>query len=112
MSLNPFTQSVAVAVDVSGTGDLVVIPAQAGKWFRVWRIVLTLTRPTDTYGDVQFKSGTTPIGGPLQLTNGATMVLTNDQRRWLMTGANQPLMVNLGGAGRLSGTLTVTFEDE
>lgn len=109
--VNPYTDSFAVPVDVSGTGDKVIYAGQPGKWYRVWRLVLTLTRPSDAYGDVQFKSGTTNIGGPLQLTNGATITLTNDQRRWLMTSAGEDLVVNLGGSGRLSGTLTVTVED-
>lgn len=108
---NPITDSIAVAVDVSGTGDKVIVAGQPGKWARVFRMVLTLTRPTDVYQDVVFKSGSTQLGGPYQFTNGAVITLTNDQRRWLMTQPGEDLIVNLGGPGRLSGTMTVLVEN-
>jgi len=108
---NPITDSNAVAVDVSGTGDHVILAGQPGKWARVFRMVLTLTRPTDVYQDVVFKSGDTQLGGPYQFTNGAVITLTNDQRRWLMTQPGEDLKVNLGGPGRLSGTMTVLVDD-
>ena len=109
---NPVTESIAVAVDVSGPGDHVIHPGQPGKWIRVFRMVLTLTRPDDSYGDVVFKSGTTQFGGPLQLKDGAAITLELNQRRWIMTDPGDDLVVNIGGEGRLSGTLTLTEEDE
>lgn len=111
MSLNPVSDSIAVAVDVSGTGDKVIRAGEVGKVMRVFRIVLTLTRPNpDTYADVVFKSGSTQLGGPYQLKDGAIFCLELNQRRWLMTNTGEDLVINLGGAGRCSGTLTVLVE--
>lgn len=111
MALNPVTDSIAQAVDVSGTGDKVIRAGTAGKVMRVFRIVLTLTRPDQNYYDLQFKSGSTSFGGPLQLKDGACITLELNQRRWIMTNTGEDLVVNLGGPGRLSGTLTLLEED-
>lgn len=108
---NPVIDSIGVAVDVSGAGDHVLMAGTPSKFIRVFRLVLTLTRPDENaYGDVQFKSGSTPLLGPLQLKGGATITLELNQRRWLMTEVGQDLVVNLGGAGRLTGGLTVLVE--
>lgn len=112
MSMNPVTDSVAVSVDVSGTGDKVIITGTPGKIIRIFRVLLTLTRPDpNSYGDVSFKSGETQLGGPYQLKDGAVITLELNQRRWLMTAPGEDLIINLGGAGRCSGTLTVLIED-
>lgn len=111
MSLNPITDSIGVPVDVSGTGDLLIYAGQPGKIMRIFRVVLTLTRPDkDAYGDVVFKSGITPIPGTLQLKDGAIITLELNQRRWLMTGVGDDLNINLGIDGRLTGALTLLVE--
>lgn len=112
MALNPVTDSVGVAVEVSGAGDHVLVAGHPGKVIKVFRIVLTLTTPDDNPIDLQFKSGTTDLNGPIQLYSGGAITLELNQRRWLMTWPGEDLIVNLSGAGRLTGGLTVVIEDE
>ena len=112
MNMNPALDSEPLAVDVSGTGDHVIMAGQPGKIIRVFRMVLTLTRPTDDYADVVFKSGTTELGGPLQLKDGAVITLELNVRRWIVTAPGEDLVINLGGDGRCSGALTVLVGDE
>lgn len=107
MALNPVTDSIGVPVDVSGPGDHVIYECPPNAWLRVFRVLLTVTRPTDAYGDVVFKSGTTPLNGPLQLRDGGVITLELNQRRWLETAMGQDLVVNIGGDGRISGSLTL-----
>ncbi len=78
MSTNPVTDSVGVPVDISGSGDHVLAEGIVGKVIRVFRIVLTFSRSeelADEFCDIVFKSGSTPLPGPIQLMRGGAMTL-------------------------------------
>jgi hypothetical protein len=99
---NPFTQA---PINISASGDNVVVAAVAGRQIKVFRIKF-LTSAAVT---VAVKDGpSTVLDGPLPFGANQGMVLDwpgYDGPPWYTTAAGHALILNLGGAVQIGGNL-------
>ncbi len=92
-----------VAVDLSTSGDHVVVPAQTGRSIQVVRIVLTMSATTT----VQFKSGSTALSGPM--TCSSLMFTDETGSPWFITNAGEALGISLGSSVACGGFILVQY---
>lgn len=89
-------------VALTTMGDSIVIPApSANSVIQVLRVVLALSAQTT----LQFKSGSSPLSGPMTLTK---IVLDQDAPAaapWYITGKGENFVISLGANVDCGGTL-------
>jgi hypothetical protein len=85
-------------VDLSASGDQIVIAGAVGETIRVYRLLLAAASLTT----VQIKSGLTPLSGALTLL---ALVLDFDPEPWFVTASGDDFVLALGGAVQVSGTV-------
>lgn len=98
---------VPISVNVSGAGDHILHEALPGQIVKVFRIVLTCETEIEGGVDVQFKSGSDMLPGPLHVYDGGTIVLGMERRRWVATEIGENLVLNLSGDATIKGALTI-----
>jgi hypothetical protein len=90
------------SVDISSSGDNTVVAALAGQSIYVRRLFLSAA----TEVTVQFKSDTTALSGPTTILS---MLLDDSGGRasdpWLITQSGEALVISLGSAVQVGGTI-------
>lgn len=96
-------------VDITGTGDHLIIPAVVGKSVRVWRIILTGDVPADGKIKLRFKADSTFLNGTFFLYRGSGAMLGAEARSWIMTTPGQSVSINLSGASDVAGSMLAEY---
>lgn len=92
----------SIIIDVDGdAGDHVLIEGEPGKIIRVWQGALTF----DSEVDVVFKSGSTPLTGPMKFYPGGAFTFGMTRRRWLMSAEGESIVMNLSAACKVGGAV-------
>ena len=90
------------SVDISSSGDNTVVAAQEGQSIYVRRLFLSAASEVT----VQFKSDSTALSGPTTILS---MLLDDNAGRssdpWLITLPGEPLVISLGSAVQVGGTI-------
>lgn len=91
-------------INITGTGDLPVIPAVTGKKFRVLYLVINLSKSTT----LTVKSGAvTLISGPMDFAANDTISFTSSVYGLFETAVGEALMFNITGQNvKVGGFLT------
>lgn len=97
-------QSIIVDVD-GGPGDHVLIEGQTGMVIRVWQGAMTF----DSEVEVVFKSGSTPLTGPMKFYPGGAFTFGMTRRRWLMSGEGEDIVMNLSAPCKVGGAVGVSI---
>jgi hypothetical protein len=109
------TRILAVSVATSGDNQLVAAPGSGGGALNVggagfgavtvWQLELEAAGAVN----LQFKSGSTAIGGAIVLTGaGSTVTLNQTGAPWFKCAAGQALVLNLSAAIAVTGTIYYT----
>jgi hypothetical protein len=98
---------VGVPIDTTGSGDFTLVPAEAGKVIKMWRVFVVATVATE----FRWKSGAAnSLSGNLPIPSGAAFVLDVGQAPWFTTLPGEALVLNNATASDLNGMLAYTVE--
>lgn len=98
-----FRYLTSLPINVSASGDNVIVPAVAGSAVKAYRFLLVATAAVT----VQIKDGVggTALTGPMSLAANEELVLTIDHllEPWAVTSLGNALVLTLGGAVGVAG---------
>ena len=95
-----------VAIDITVSGDHVVVPAQVDAHIKVMGVCFTTTGAVK----VAWKSGTTVLIPPMNFTPGMPCWVPRTYNSFVKTAVNEPLVLNTSSNADLAGYLEYGLE--
>ena len=90
-----------VVVDVSSSGDNIIIAGSPGNTIRVFQLFLVVGDDTM----LTFKDGGTEFDGPLTMLKAGSITFDENNFHWFKTSPGNDFVINLSAAVQLSGRI-------